>query len=96
LDTDFHNLKNFFAGVKLLKDYSLKTKDEVLSFGEVISAKTLVQVLINEGLSAKFVDARSFLITDDRFGNAIPKDEISEKMHKLRSRSSIATELFRL
>ena len=54
LDTDFHNLKNFFAGVKLLKDYSLKTKDEVLSFGEVISAKTLVQVLINEGLSAKF------------------------------------------
>lgn len=32
LDADFHNLKNFFAGVKLLKDYSLKTKDEVLSF----------------------------------------------------------------
>ncbi|MDV4033576.1 bifunctional aspartate kinase/homoserine dehydrogenase I [Elizabethkingia anophelis] len=79
LDADFHNLKNFFAGVKLLKDYSLKTKDEVLSFGEVISAKTLVQILINEGLSAKFVDARSFLVTDDRFGNAIPKDEISEK-----------------
>ncbi|MDV3903833.1 bifunctional aspartate kinase/homoserine dehydrogenase I [Elizabethkingia anophelis] len=79
LDADFHNLKNFFAGVKLLKDYSLKTKDEVLSFGEVISAKTLVQILINEGLSAKFVDARSFLVTDDRFGNAIPKDEFSEK-----------------
>lgn len=55
-----------------------------------------MQILINEGLSAKFVDARSFLVTDDRFGNAIPKDEISEKMHKLCSKSFITTELFRL
>ncbi len=82
LETDFQELKNFFAGVKLLKDYSLKTKDEVLSFGEVISAKTLAQLLTNEGLTAQYVDARSFLVTDNRFGNAIPKDDISEQKAK--------------
>ena len=82
LETDFQELKNFFAGVKLLKDYSLKTKDEVLSFGEVISAKTLAQLLTNEGLTARYVDARSFLVTDNRFGNAIPKDDISEQKAK--------------
>ncbi|NAW50069.1 bifunctional aspartate kinase/homoserine dehydrogenase I [Elizabethkingia argentiflava] len=79
LEDEFKTLKNFFSGVKLLKDYSLKIKDEILSFGEILSAKTLVHLLNHQSLPAKFVDARTFLITDNRFGNAIPKEEISER-----------------
>jgi len=82
VEKEFKNLKDLFSGVRLLKDYSIKAKDEILSFGEVISAKTLTQLLKNENIQAEFVDARNFLITNSRFGNAIPKEEISEKKAK--------------
>ncbi|WP_255577451.1 bifunctional aspartate kinase/homoserine dehydrogenase I [Elizabethkingia sp. JS20170427COW] len=82
LAEEFQRLQDFFSGVRLLKDYSLKVKDEVLSFGEVISAKTIAEILKSKGISAKFVDARSFLITDNHFGSAIPKEEISEQKAK--------------
>ena len=82
LEEDFQKLKDYFSGVRLLKDYSLKTKDEVIGFGELISAKTLTEILKEQDIQADFIDARKFLVTDNTFGSAIPKEEISEQKAK--------------
>lgn len=77
LSEEFQLLEKIFEGVNLLGDYSLKIKDHVLSQGEIISGKILTQTLKNEQIQANFTDSRSFIITDNNFGNAQPIEEIS-------------------
>ncbi|MFK7032840.1 bifunctional aspartate kinase/homoserine dehydrogenase I [Flavobacterium oreochromis] len=76
-ENDFEVLEKLFEGVRLLTDYSDKVKDLILSYGEILSAKYLTNLLIQKGIQAEFVDAREVIITDDTFGNAQPIDVIS-------------------
>lgn len=68
--SEFNRLQKLFDGVALLADYSLKIKDEVLSFGELLSAKTVSELLKKQGINAEFLDARNIIITNENFGNA--------------------------
>jgi len=69
---EFSTLDKLFEGVSLLRDYSQKTKDEVLAQGELLSVK-LVSALLNEsGIKAKATDSRALIKTDENFGNALP------------------------
>ncbi len=70
LSAEFKGLAKLFEGVSLLGDYSAKIKDEVLAYGELISAKLVTKLLIGKGVKASFVDSRSFLTTDTNFGDA--------------------------
>ncbi|HEY6802749.1 MAG TPA: lysine-sensitive aspartokinase 3 [Pyrinomonadaceae bacterium] len=47
-------------------------KDCVLAFGETLSSSLLAQLLIERGISAKQVDARRCVITDNEHGCAAP------------------------
>ncbi len=67
---EFKHLENLFEGVKLLGDYSLKIKDEVLAHGELFSIKILAHLLNKKGIKAQPTDTRALLKTDDNFGNA--------------------------
>ncbi len=68
----FSILDKLFEGVSLLRDYSQKTKDEILAQGELLSVK-LVSALLNEsGIKAKATDSRQLIKTDASFGNAQP------------------------
>ncbi len=79
---EYKRLQALFEGVSLLGDYSLKIKDEVLSFGEILSVKTIVSLLNSEGIKANAVDTRTLIKTDATFGNAQPLLEISEENTK--------------
>jgi len=70
LSTEFKGLAKLFEGVSLLGDYSAKIKDEVLAYGELISAKLVTKLLIGKGINAKLVDTRELIKTDDTFGDA--------------------------
>lgn len=70
LSEEFKGLAQLFEGVSLLGDYSPKIKDEVLAYGELISAKLIAKLLIGKGIKAAFIDARRFLTTDATFGDA--------------------------
>lgn len=72
------SLEKILEGISLVGDYSLKTKDEVLAFGEVFSAKLVTKILQEKGLHTHFVDARELLVTDDTFGNAIIDENASK------------------
>lgn len=78
LQPEFHLLQKIFEGVNLLGDYSLKIKDHVLAQGEIISGKVLTHRLNSEKVKAVFTDSRGLFITDNRFGNAQPIDQLSK------------------
>ena len=69
---EFEVIATILSGVFLLGDYSAKLKDELLAQGELLAVKMLVHLLQNEGIPAKFVDARELLVTNENFGNAQP------------------------
>ncbi len=48
-------------------------KDAIVSFGEQLSAALLAAVLNERGVSARDIDARKCIITDDNFGAAAPR-----------------------
>ncbi len=79
LAEEFGNLFKLFEGVSFLGDYSLKIKDQVLAFGEIISAKLITKLLIGKGINAKFVDSRKLIITDDSFGDAQVQESMSKE-----------------
>ncbi len=88
LSSEFAELAKLFEGVALLGDYSAKIKDQVLAYGEVISAKLLTKLLIGKGIKAHLIDTRDFIKTDTSFGNAkvletLSKDYILKEFSKL-------------
>ncbi|MFD1160885.1 bifunctional aspartate kinase/homoserine dehydrogenase I [Hwangdonia seohaensis] len=69
---EFSILDKLFEGVGLLRDYSQKTKDEILAQGELLSAKLVSALLIERGIKANATDSRTLIKTDENFGNAQP------------------------
>lgn len=78
LAEEFGNLFKLFEGVSFLGDYSQKIKDQVLAFGELISAKLVTKLLIGKGVNAKFLDSRKLIKTDGNFGDAQVLESISK------------------
>jgi aspartokinase/homoserine dehydrogenase 1 len=79
LSEEFKILEKLFEGVSLIGDYSIKIKDQVLSKGELISAKLLTAILIKNGINARFADSRILLKTDSNYGDAQPLEQLSKK-----------------
>lgn len=79
LTEEFSELKRLFEGVALLGDYSKKVKDEILSYGELISVKTVTHLLQQQGVKAHFADSRKLITTNGTFGNAQPNDKRSKE-----------------
>lgn len=70
IDQVFHNLAEVCNGVYLLKELTDRTKDFVLSCGERLSSYIIAQFLEAEGVDVKHYDAKEYIITDKKFGNA--------------------------
>jgi len=78
-ENEFNTLDKLFEGVSLLGDYSKRIKDQVLSQGEVISAKLVTQLLKSKNINANFTDSRELIVTDEQFGDAQPLDRLSKE-----------------
>jgi aspartate kinase len=50
-------------------------QDEIVAYGEQLSSQLLACVLSENGLGARYVDARSCVKTDENYGNATPQAE---------------------
>ena len=79
LSTEYEALFRLFEGVSLLGDYSPKIRDQVLAYGEVISAKLITKLLIGKGINAKLMDSRKLIKTDNTFGDAHVIETISKE-----------------
>ena len=76
---EFQEINKILGGVSLLGEYSLKIKDKLLSFGEIISCKAVVQLLKESNYKARFVDSRELIKTDEAYGSARVLLDISEQ-----------------
>ncbi len=72
-----NELEDVLQGVSLVREVTSKTRDFVMGFGERLSAKILTYLLASEGIKATYTDARSFIVTDSRFGNARVDEEVT-------------------
>src|SRR5665647_839160 len=57
-------------GVFLLRELSLRTKDSIISNGELLSSQIFAAKLKSLGLNNTWKDARELIITDSQFGTA--------------------------
>lgn len=92
LEGEIRSLEKILQGVSLTGDYSLRTKDEVLSQGELIAAKALVGLMKARGLKAELMDSRTLIKTDDSFSNAevdqqLSKENVLRRFHQMDSGS---------
>ena len=63
-------LKRVLEGINLLAELSPRTLDLVMSFGERLSAGIIAHACTANGIAAAFLDARTLIRANDRFGNA--------------------------
>ena len=65
-----NNLEDICQGIFLLGELSDRTRDKVVSFGEVLSTTLISSKLTADGTENKWVDSRELIKTDSRFGKA--------------------------
>ncbi|HTH50326.1 MAG TPA: aspartate kinase, partial [Pyrinomonadaceae bacterium] len=58
-------------------------KDSIVSYGEQLSSRLLAEVLKSRGVSARQVDSRRLIVTDDEFGAAVPQIEETNEIVRL-------------
>jgi len=78
-EEEFSVIQKLLEGVSLLGDYSEKIKDQVIAYGEILSAKYVAYVLNENSIKAQFTDSRQLIKTDINFGNAQPIDAVSKR-----------------
>ncbi len=76
-EKEFEVLETVLEGVKLVRDYSPKTKDLVLAQGELLSIKMISSLLNQKGANTFPLDSRDLLVTDESYGEAKILDQQS-------------------
>ncbi|MEM6642765.1 MAG: bifunctional aspartate kinase/homoserine dehydrogenase I [Bacteroidota bacterium] len=76
----FKQLRRICDGVYLLKELTKRSKDFILSSGELISSNLINHFFNKEGLDSSFKDAREFIRTNDAFGGAKVDFEVSNAL----------------
>ncbi len=66
-----NELEDICNGIFLLGELSLRTCDKVLSFGELLSSQMIAAKLNAAGLLIQWKDARTLIVTNEQFGNAL-------------------------
>lgn len=70
-------LGDVLNGVFLVKEASPRTLDYITSFGERSSNFIIASALNEQGIPAKYLDARQLILTDEKFGSANVDQNIS-------------------
>jgi aspartate kinase len=76
LDDLFDQLDTVLAGIAAVGELTERTSDLVMGFGERLSSIIVAQAFEHRGLSSSHVDARNCIITDARFGKAVPLTDV--------------------
>ncbi len=76
----FDELEKLLYGIHLIHELSPKSKDKLLSFGELFSAKIVSRVISAAGCASVFIDAREIIVTGDSFGNALVDHKVTDEL----------------
>ena len=77
LEKYFEELQKLLGGLSVLRELTPRSQDRILSYGELVATTIIAATLQNRGINARWLDARDFIITDERFTRARPVDELT-------------------
>jgi bifunctional aspartokinase / homoserine dehydrogenase 1 len=66
-----NDIEDICNGVFLLGELSLRTKDKIMSFGELLSSKILSAALTDKAITHQWVDSRQLISTNSNYGKAV-------------------------
>lgn len=76
-------LEILYKGISYLGELTKRSMDAVSGMGELLSSKIVAAYAQTNGLQSQWVDARTFLVTDNNFGKANPLwKELGKKAQK--------------
>jgi len=70
VEAKFKELADICQGVFLIRELTLRTLDDILSFGELLSTRIFLIYLSELGMEADWVGKRRLIFTDSTYGNA--------------------------
>ncbi|MBL87286.1 MAG: bifunctional aspartate kinase/homoserine dehydrogenase I [Winogradskyella sp.] len=73
VNTKLEELKQILQGLYLINEFSNKTIDKIVSFGELLSSYIISEALQQTVKSASLKDSRELILTDSTFTNATVK-----------------------
>ncbi len=75
----FEELKKLLEGLAILGEVPPRGLDKILSYGELLSSAIVAGALAERGIQARLLDSRELIKTDDRYGQASPIMEITNR-----------------
>lgn len=78
VDAYVSHLEMLARGIEIVGELTERSKDTVCSFGELLSTTVFAAAMAEQGQDARWLDVRTVMVTDDRFGFARPIDEVCE------------------
>ncbi len=76
----FNELEDICEGVFRLQELSLRTKDRILAFGELLSSKIISAYLQSLHINHQWIDSRKAIKTNSHFGNAAVNFDETDKL----------------
>lgn len=76
----FNEVEDICNGIFLLNDFTDRTKDRILSYGELISSYIISTFLSSEGFQNKWVDSRQIIKTDSHFTKAAVQFDVTQQL----------------
>jgi aspartate kinase len=74
LAADCEDVRAVLTSVSVLRELTPRGADRVAAAGELMSSRILAALLQQTGLTARWIDARRTIVTDENFGAALPLD----------------------
>ncbi|WP_136666689.1 bifunctional aspartate kinase/homoserine dehydrogenase I [Flavobacterium sp. H122] len=78
IKNSFNHLNNLLEGCFLLGELSPKSKDTILSYGELLSSKIIFGYLKQNNVKISYKDSRELIQTDSNYGNANINFEVTD------------------
>ncbi|HKD86505.1 MAG TPA: lysine-sensitive aspartokinase 3 [Terriglobales bacterium] len=75
----FAAVEDMLRGVAALGELTLRTTDNILCAGELLSSRMVSAAFVARGLAAELVDSRECIVTDASHTNAIPRFELTDE-----------------
>jgi bifunctional aspartokinase / homoserine dehydrogenase 1 len=87
----FNEVEDICNGIFLLQDFTDRTKDRILSYGELISSQIISAFFNAEGMNCEWVDTRKVIRTNSDYTKAVVDFDITEETFRVRFAQSSST-----
>jgi aspartate kinase len=91
LDGVCEELRAFIKALAMLKEWSKRSNDAILSFGERLATIVLYHRACERGITAELFDSRDLVKTDENFTAAVPIEDLTNKNISSRVRTKPGT-----